>query len=310
MRRALASTHARRTVARTAPALLAAAALVTLGLTGCSASGSGASCVQPGDASNLVRASGDFGSPSVSFPTPLESATVQKSTLKKGSGATISDGDVVVGKLAYSNGKTGKALGASGTFNLVIGGSSATGLGKALACSTAGSRVAVTGTVKELFGAGSNTGLKNSTTAVFVLDLKKVYPSRATGEPRPSQPGMPTVVLAPNGRPGIKIPSNDAPTKLRTAVLKQGSGATITKVTGSHGVLVNFTSVAWNDPDTVAASSWSDGSPVVWSSTSGSSVPADVVKQLIGHKVGSQIIVVTPGSNATAYVIDILGIWK
>ena len=60
---------------------------------------------------------------------------------------------------------------------------------------------------------------------VLVVDVEKAYPSRATGSPRPGQPGMPTVVLAPNGQPGIKITEITVPTKLRTAVLRQGSGA-------------------------------------------------------------------------------------
>ena len=303
-----------RTVpARRVPALLAAAALVALALTGCTAATS-ASCVQPGDASRLVRASGSFGSPTVSFPKPLHSSTLQKSVIKQGDGATISDGQLVVGKVAYYDGATGKPLGDPGETDLVAGAdtsgnSTVPGLQKAMACSTVGSRIAVTGTVKQVFSDPSQLGVPSDTTMVFVFDLTKAFPSRATGDPRPAQPGMPTVVLAPNGQPGIKIPSHDAPTTLGSAVLKQGSGATIT---AKDEILVNYTAVAWNNPDTVASSSWQSGSPVVWPDTSGQSYspPAAALKRLVGEKVGSQIIVVTPGSDATAIVIDILGIWK
>lgn len=303
-----------RTVpARRVPALLAATALVALALTGCTAAGS-SSCLQPGDASKLVNASGDFGSPKVSFPKPLHSSTLQKSVISKGDGSTISSGQLVVGEVAYYDGATGAALGDPGETDIVAGAdttgkSTLPGLQKAMACSTVGSRIAVTGTVKELFSDPSQVGLSGSTTMVFVFDLKKAFPSRATGAPRPAQPGMPTVVLAPNGQPGIKIPSHDAPTSLASAVLKQGSGET---VTAKDELLVNYTAVAWSSPDTVASSSWENGSPVVWPDTTGQnySPPASVLKRLVGQKVGSQIVVVTPGSSATALVIDILGIWK
>jgi peptidylprolyl isomerase len=291
--------------------VLAAAALVGLGLTGCSAT-SASSCTQPGDASELVRASGGFGAPTASFPHPLHASSIQKSTLKKGDGQTLEKGDLLVGQASYYNGATGKPLGDSGEVDLMVGGKSAPGLAKAIACSTIGSRVVVTGGAKELFGDQVQTGLAAGSTAVFVIDLQKTFPSRATGAPRPSQPGMPTVVLAPDGQPGIKIPANDAPTKLRTAVLKQGSGPVVKKVDGSHSVLVNYTAVTWNSPDTVASSSWLNGSPTIWpnSALQGFTPPASVTKQLVGKNVGSQILVVTPGSNATAFVIDILGIWK
>lgn len=292
-------------------AVFAAVALAALGLTGCSA-GSNGSCVQPGDASQLVRGSGSFGSPSGSFPHPLNSSTIQKSTLKTGTGQTLVNGDLLVGKAAYYDGSTGKPLGDSGTINLMVGGSSARGLAKAIACSTIGSRVAVTGSAAKLFGDQVQTGLAAGTTAVFVIDMQKTYPSRATGAPRPSQPGMPTVVLAPNGQPGIKIPSHDAPNQLRTAILKQGSGPVVKKLDSKHEVLVNYTAVAWNSPDSVASSSWLNGSPTIWpnSALQGYTPPSSVVKQLVGKNVGSQVLVVTPGSNATAFVIDILGIWK
>ncbi|MGN6127250.1 MAG: peptidylprolyl isomerase [Humibacter sp.] len=300
--------------ARRVPALVAAAALVALALTGCTSASSSSSCVQPGDASSQVKVSGDVNSPKATFPTPLDSSTLQKSVIHQGKGETISDGQLVVGQLTYYEGKTGTAFGAPAEADIVAGpdtGSNSTvdGLQRAMSCNTVGSRIAITGRANEFLADPTQAGLTNDTTLVFVMDLKKAYPSRADGAPRPAQPGMPTVVLAPNGQPGIKIPSHDAPKSLASAVLKQGSGATVTK---KDLLLVNYTAVAWSSPDTVASSSWTNGSPVVWPDTTGQSYspPASVLKELVGKQVGSQIIVVTPGSSATAFVIDILGIWK
>lgn len=305
------STSARTARHRRAGAVLAAAALVGLGLTGCSATSAG-SCVQPGDASGLVHASGKFGAPTASFPKPLNTTTVQKSTVKAGSGSTITTGQMVTLGVAHYDGASGESL-ESGSASLVAGGTSQLrGLQKALLCSTVGSRIVITGTEAELFGTQGSSG----NTSVLVLDLKKAYPARADGAPRPGQPGMPTVVLAPGGQPGIKISSNTVPTKLRSAVLRQGSGPVLKKLDASNGVLVNYTVVTYGDPTAVASSSWQGGTstPVVWPNSGSASgdftPPSSVVKELVGQRVGSQILVVTPGNEASAFVIDILAVWK
>jgi len=291
------------------PALVAAAALVALALTGCTSASSSSSCVQPGDASSQVKASGGIGTPKASFPKPLQSSTLQKSVLHDGRGKTIADGSLVAVAVSTSDGTDGSVL-AQESGGIAAGGTSARpGLQKALTCTTVGSRIAITGTAAEIYGADLPTGLSPTSPLVLVADVASASLARADGAPRPAQPGMPTVVLAPNGQPGIKIPSHGAPTKLASTVLKQGSGATVT-VKGHY--VVNYTAVAWSDPTTVSSSSWTDGSPVVWPDTTGQSYspPASVLKELVGKQVCSQIIVVTPGSSATAFVIDILGIWK
>ncbi|NNC10454.1 hypothetical protein HII28_00945 [Planctomonas sp. JC2975] len=293
--------------ARRIGVVLSAAALVALALTGCSASAS-SSCVQPGDASTLVRSSASPTESTGSFPKPLHADSLQKSTIKAGSGDQITAGQPVVITLGIFNGLNGKALSSpeSGLISASTSGSTIPGVQKALLCSRVGSRIAVTGTVGQILGSQQQSGLPASTTVVAVTNVTKAFLARANGAPRPAQPGMPTVVLAPNGQPGIKIPSHDAPTALKTAVLKQGSGAVIKK---NESVVVNYTAVAWSAPDTVASSSWSDGSAAIWPESDGS-VPTTVSKQLTGQQVGSQLIIVTPGSNATAYVVDILGIAK
>ncbi|MHA7986403.1 FKBP-type peptidyl-prolyl cis-trans isomerase [Rathayibacter sp. CAU 1779] len=286
---------------------LSATALVALALTGCSASSS-SSCVQPGDASALVRSSATPTASTGSFPKPLHADSLQKSTIKAGSGDQITDGQPVVITLGIFNGADGKALSTpeSGLISASASGGTIPGVQKALLCSQAGSRIVVTGTVGQILGSQQQSGLPSSTTVVAVTNVTKAFLARANGAPRPAQPGMPTVVLAPNGQPGIKIPSHDAPTTLKTAVLKQGSGAELKK---NESAVVNYTAVTWSAPDTVASSSWTDGSATVWPASDGS-VPTKVTDQLAGQRVGSQLIIVTPGSNATAYVVDILGVAK
>ena len=81
---------------RKTPALVVAAALLTT-MTACTTAA--ADCGSPfpsGAASELVDANGAVGSaPRVSFPTPLISEGTQVTTLERGDGEPIEDGQVV-----------------------------------------------------------------------------------------------------------------------------------------------------------------------------------------------------------------------
>jgi peptidylprolyl isomerase len=291
---------------------LITAGLLAAALTGCS-SGGDSSCVVPsGDASKVVSASGRFGeTPNVSFPTPLDTKTLQRSVLKTGDGEKLQAGQLVVTELAFYDGESGKKL-QTGEISLTAGKGNYPGLGKSMQCVPVGSRIAIAGTAKQIFGAEqvSQQGLDASHTLVLVLDLKRAFLARANGTPKPGQPGFPTVVLAPNGRPGITVPKNDPPKSPEAETLKQGHGKTVKK---GDNVVVQYTAVSWDD-NSVTSSSWQDGSPTGWVvGGSESSAPAGLSKFIVGSKVGSQLVVVLPadkasGSSATAYVIDVLGI--
>lgn len=309
---------ARTPLARTAPersrrtrrigTIAVAAAIVAVGLTGCSAAGS-SDCVAPGATSELVPATGTVTAASWRFPTPLHADSLQKSVVKTGSGADVSAGQPVIVDVGVFDGLTGDALVTAAQGGMLTASSSGgqlPGLQKALLCTPVGSRIAVTGTVAQVLGSQAQLNVPASTTVVVVANVTKAFLPRADGAPRPGQPGMPTVVLAPNGQPGIKIPSHDAPKSLTAAVLKQGSGEVVKK--GDYTV-VNYTAVAWNNPDTVASSSWTGGAATVWPTSDGS-IPTNVTGKIVGQNVGSQLVIVTPGSDATAYVVDILGIVK
>lgn len=298
---------------RRVPALLVTAGLLTAALTGCSASTDSSCLVSSGSSSALVSASGAFGThEKVSFPTPLHTTTVQRSTLKAGGGQRIGAGQPVETELTYVDGTTGKVA-QQGEVVFVAGADSKyPGIGKALQCSTIGSRIAVTATAKQVFGADvSQTGLDAGHPLVMVLDLTKAYLAKANGAPQPGQPGFPAVVTAPNGQPGITVPRNNPPKTDKAEVLKQGDGRAITK---SSSVLVQYTAVDWSD-NSVTSSSWQDGMPSLWSmdkDAANGGAPAGIAKHLVGQRVGSQVVVILPASgadaSAQAYVVDILGV--
>lgn len=301
----------RVTIGRTS-AIVAALGLVAVALTGCSTNPA-ADCgtaLPSGPASQLVEATGKIGAkPKITVPTPLDTTKSERSILTEGTGEQVHRGQVVEIQYTILDGKTGQvqqtSYGSGDTYPLALG-SGNEALSKGLQCAPVGSRVAVVISPKDAGGSGA------SSSGVIVVDILKAYLSQADGAVRPSQSGFPTVVLAPTGQPGITIPSGAAPKKLRTEELKAGDGATVKK---DSIAILHYTAVGWENKN-VLMSSWQSGSPDLVSISSGQSqlnqaLPQSVLGQLIGKKVGSQVVIEAPAEGqvpAGAWVVDILGI--
>jgi peptidylprolyl isomerase len=313
---------------RKASALIATAGLVMAALTACASPGTAqASCDAPvsaGAASKLVSVSGDFGSaPDVTFPTPLKSASTQRTEVIAGSGERIVPGQKISTEFNLYNGTTGAAIQQSAfdgstAVPIVLNESTLPGFVDGLLCAQVGARVAIVIAPEDAFGpAGGNAQFQVAETdsLVLVVDIVKAFLPRADGTDRLVANGLPAVVLDADGTPGIVVPSGDAPTELEIGVLKKGSGA---KVQEDSTVTLNYTGVLWKEK-TVFDSSWENGSPVEF-------VPTDLIPgmsaALTGQTVGSQIVAVIPPAQAygkTAsgavpadstliFVFDILGI--
>lgn len=310
---------------RRTPALFVAAGLLLVTLSACSSAPS-ANCddaAVTGAASDLISVSGKVGgTPDVSFPTPLKTAKTDRSILTKGTGDLLQTGQAVQADVTIYNGTTGELIPRSqygapeGTLPITIG-QTVAGISKGLVCARDGARVAVAVSPKD----GINDG---ATSLVIVLDVRKAFLPRADGAPQPHQAGMPQVVLAPNGEPGITVPKTAPPTELKIANLKKGDGAVVKR---GNSVVVQYTGVLWKD-GTVFDSSWTKTGSTTMVANDGSSSSASggvitgFADALIGQKVGSQVIAVIPpdkgygkeGSgaippNATlVFVADILGI--
>lgn len=314
-----------RGLVRRASALLVTAGLLLVTLSACS-SGPNGNCSAPvtsGAASKLITVHGNFGTkPTVTFPTPLKTDTTQRSDLIVGDGVPLHANQEALLDVSIYDGTTGKIVqqtnyDKSHPAAIVLGGQIPPGLAKGLQCVTVGSRVAIA--ISPQGAAAGNTG---SDSYVAVVDVHKAFLMRANGTPQPSGIGFPSVVLAPDGTPGITVPKIDPPKKLRTEVLKRGDGATVKR--GDH-VVVNYTGVLWKER-TVFDSSWSKHQPATLVADDGTKTQGGVVPgfadAMIGQKVGSQVVAIIPpdkgygaqGSgqipaNATlVFVIDILGI--
>lgn len=296
---------------RRATALVVAAGLLAVALTGCS-SNPNASCdgaLPSGKASDLVTASGKVGStPEVKVPAPLDTTSSQRTILTEGTGEKVQRNQMLEVTYSVVNGETGEVAGSSSAKQLYATGTDA--VSKGLLCAPVGSRVAIVVSPKDS-GAGSG-----SPSPVYVIDVVKAFLPAANGAVRPAVSGFPTVVLAPTGQPGITIPSSGAaPTKVRSELLKQGDGAEVKK---DSQAILQYTAVGWEQKN-VVTSSWTTSPDLVdiasgqssLQTQSSSVLPQSMLKEIVGQKVGSQVVIETPKDGnfpAAAWVVDILGV--
>jgi len=287
--------------------------------------------VKSGDASSLVTVTAEGSpdattaaeaTPTVSFPTPLFTDGLEKSTLTNGDGQVLQDGDIADTTVYVYDGETETII-TGGVVRPIVG-DDENPFSKLVECSTVGSRIVAT-VARDVILAPEAEGAVDDSTVVMIIDITARYLGKANGVEQIPQAGIPSVVLAPNGRPGITIPNETAPAELKTAVLKQGDGATVAE---NDTVMLNYTGLTWADKS-VFASTWEDGAAasvvVTDLDAEGTGVVPGLKKALIGQKVGSQVVVVIPPAEGFAdqappagvsadstlvYVFDVLGIQK
>jgi len=325
---------------RKTPALLsavAAAAVLAASLVGCSSSPS-ADCTPSfasGPASTVVKATAT----TASFPTPLVVKSTQLSVSKTGSGSPIRSGDQVDYTFSIYNGKTGESLGASqGTSRTGASNSAkSTAIVRSLSCAKAGERYSLVSTVKDAFGKGAGgSDFADQDTLVIVIQIKDRFLGKANGINQLPLDGMPNVITAVNGQPGIVIQELNKPTTLRISTIKAGSGPVVKKNDVVHMKYSGWTwpTTSGDKPEIWPGGTTSDGTTVpggdsTWTTDQAadikivSTLPAGLYKAVLGAKVGSQVLVVIPpkdgfGASSSQYgfadtdtvimVIDVLGI--
>lgn len=291
---------------------VAAAVLVTGALAGCSGFSIDGGCdpaFEPGDASSIVTATGDVGdAPAVEFPTPLISADLQRSVVTSGAGEPAAPGSTVLYDYVYYDGATGETI-TTGENELGAASDLKLAFGEALECVTPGSRVVLTGPV----GAIDSRGQEATDTIVAVIDVLDVFLGKANGINQLPQDGMPQVVTAVDGEPGITLTYQETPTEPRSAVIKAGGGATLED---GDSVIAHVRTWTWptaiGGSATLGDDTWASGSPRLIDFSADVLTDETLYGALDGAKVGSQVLVVLPSDDestgATVFVIDILGI--
>lgn len=312
-------------------ALIVAAAVVA-SLAACTSQGvTAASCSTgpaAGDASTLIAATGDLGvQPVTDFPTPLITDGLEVSTIETGDGITLTKGDLADFQVTVVNAKTGEPVVSSGyvaaePLRRLVGND--TEFGPILDCAAIGSRLAVTTTVEQLFGAQdlSQYALTAKDTVVAIVDIMDGFPGKATGADQLPVAGMPSVVTAPDGTPGVTIVNETAPEVLTVSTTKKGDGE---EVASGDLAVIHFTAIDYAT-EAVVQTTWENGVPPTvqvkpYDATDGTGLNPGVAKALVGKTVGSQVVVVVPAAagypagsspegytegSTVIYVVDIL----
>ena len=306
------------------PLVIAASALLVLGLAGCAGSGSGAEActplAQPGAGTKAVTVTGDFGKkPTVTFTPGLTATETQSQAVIAGTGSVVLPGQAVTVDAQIYDGKTGKLIqetqfDGKNLATLPVDVKRLGGISKALQCQKVGSRVvAVIGNDETLAAA---LGLTKNDTVVAVFDIASSSATKANGTPQVVEDGLPQVVLSEDGVPGITIPSSTPPSKLKVAVLKKGSGAVVAE---HANVTVQYLGVVWQKDAQPFDSSWSRGTPADFNVDG---VVPGFRDAIVGQTIGSQVLVIIPpdqgygaqeqgsipANSTLVFVIDILGV--
>ena len=299
-------------------AVIAVLGLTVVGLAGCSQPSAGA-CPRPvADASlaDVVTVSDDIDAkPEIELYTPLRQKTTASEDVVTGDGNAIeTDAQVVVLDITLVSGADGEVLlstrydGSTLPVQLEQLTVAIPGLSEGLRCAREGTRTVIALAPDGISAeTAASAGLAEGDSAVAVVDLRQVFLARANGaDVFNSGGGLPTIVRATNGRPGLVFNDSAAPKDVVTQTVKRGDGAA---VTGDAPVLVNYTSFGWTTQKQMQTT-W-DAAPT--SITFGDEAP-EFAEALKGQTVGSQVMIVVPqadvagGDAAVVYVIDILGV--
>lgn len=319
---------------RTAPAALLTAAVLVTTLAACAPSGSTVEGCEPfastGAAVDTVTAGGALGStPDAEFPTPLITEGLERTVLESGDGDVVPRGGVADVEISVYSGENAEPLIATAyddEESLLRTAGEQNAIDRAIACAQVGSRVAATATASEAFapGALAQYGVEDDATLVLVIDVVESFLGKADGVNQLPQSGLPAVVTAVDGTPGITIPSGPIPDSTQISAIKGGDGDVVEE---GDTVVLKYSGWLWEEDPTTFDSTWEAGSAAEFEMVSLEDQPSGLVPGfvdgVVGQKVGSQILIVIapedgypegqappaiPAGSTMIFVVDILGI--
>jgi FKBP-type peptidyl-prolyl cis-trans isomerase len=317
----------RRSVRRLAliPALLSVCALT---LTACGDDDGGDGFPGAGktlDRLDAVTISGDVGTaPEVKWKAGMDAGKVETTTITEGDGEPLADGESVLAHLWIGNGFSKKQ--AFSTYDdkkaeLLTVNDELPAFLAGIADAKVGSRIAVTASAEEAFGAAGNSGLgiANKDTVLVIVDLvSKVLDGPEDGERTPPPDWMPAIQSAKGVPTGFDFAGTPAPTAdLRRVQLIKGTGPRVKK---GQTIAVDYLGEVFGG-DKPFDENFSTGTPTTFGIGSG-----QVIKgwdqALDGVPVGSRVVLSIPpelgygeagntdagikGTDTLVFVIDVL----
>ena len=226
---------------------------------------------------------------------PLKIDKTQSTVLKKGSGAEVKADSTVTfdyvgvnardGKVFDSSYKRGQAI----TFPLqqVV-----PGFSKGLAGHHVGDQVLIMMPGSDGYDSGGgrpDAGIQKGDSLIFVVEIKELTPTEATGEKVDPPAGLPTVSMAKDG-PKVNIGKASKPSKLVTQPLIKGKG---NRITANDVVTVKYRSWAWSTGKVVDDGYDDPGIQGMLQQT----IPA-WQEGLAGQTAGSRLLIIAPPNKA------------
>jgi peptidylprolyl isomerase len=306
--------------------LLLPGLLLALAACGSSSSSSPAASSNPLDAVSITGQVGQ--KPQVEWKGKLTATEVQTSTVTKGTGDTINTGDEVSAQIWIGNGSSKQEAYSTydqgGAQVLTLNDQLSPVFANAIKGAAVGSRIAVTAPASQLVGAAGNSqlGIQGTDPLLVVIDLlSKPKPplSGPKGKSHPSPAWAPKLITKSDKVTGLDFTKTPKPNgKLRSAVLIQGTGATVKK---GQSITVNYLGQVYggkkpfDESYTKQPASFGIGTHQVISGWD---------KTLVGQKVGSRLVLAIPpkdgygkqgspsagikGTDTLYFVVDILGV--
>lgn len=309
------------TLSKKAAVLGAVAALV---LTGCSdAAGTseneGATAGSEADVAALASiawAEAETGLPELVFDGPIDISATAGRVVSDGDGDVVELGDNVTVDYSVVDGLDGAFIystydaGAPETLNVTE-----STLDPFLVDLLVGLRVGATIIYAAVDPAGGIDG-GPAQTIVMALTLQSTATvlDRAEGAPVEPPADLPAVTLAESGAPSLTPAAGDAPSELVVQLLIEGEG---TPVPAGATISAHYTGWLWNGEQ--FDSSWDRGTPLSIPLSPGAVIDG-WSQGLVGHPVGSQVLLVIPpelaygdsangsipGGSTLVFVVDIL----
>jgi peptidylprolyl isomerase len=302
---------------------------VLFALTSC---GNGSSSSPTASGTGLLDAvaiTGQVGTkPQVQWKGALTATKVQSTTLTKGTGDVVNDGDQVSAQIWIGDGSSKKEAYSTydqgGAQVLTLNSQLSPVFADAIKGAAVGSRIAVTAPAEQLVGPNGNAqlGIGNKDPLLVVIDLLSKPAPPLTGpkgktESAPSW--APRVVGKGNSVTGLDFGKSPKPNgKLRSAVLIQGTGPTVKK---GQSITVNYLGEVYGGSKAFDESY--SKQPASFGIGTGQVIPG-WDKTLVGQKVGSRLILAIPpadgygkagqptagikGTDTLYFVVDILGV--
>jgi len=293
---------------RVIPVTAAVAVLATVALTGC-ANASNAETCEPafgaGPLSDSVSVAGDSADNlSVQLRTGTSATTPQRTVLERAAvrDEVVVPGSIVAANLAYVDASSGEILQVSPGFGSSSGDSlfqatpEASSIVAATVCAAPGDTLAIALSEQESAAMGIDGSL------VVVAQVTSAASARAEGRSQALPSGFPAIAVDAEGRPGVVLPPQAAPTSTESAARIVGEGE---KVESDSSVIGNVLTVDWDGRQ--QQNTWEQGPLNLGTEADVANSGFSFRSELTGYPVGSQVIVIEPGEGtARVSVVDIL----